>query len=1414
MAELKRQEKLLKRAKPLLDDKLKAKQRIRGLQSFLERVFTITSKDAQNLFEILDLIQKAMKYLHEKINTGWNQLYICSIIEGLLYEQNHEKLRRYGLKLLIQYLEMKTEVDETSASLIGLLVNADEIEVKQNGDAFNDCIGEDEQGLITKRKDDWRYTPVKRTRQEKRIFKLPSIENMSPADDNLFAVVSKEPNEKFTSADMIADLEYKASHLGPVLDSPLSLPLRNIWELFKSRILTRFFPAVSRRLGLAVPEDAVEYCPESILNSLLQFVFKVSATTIQISEHSPVTDVALSLLQLLLLENEENREMIHEMSRQSFILGKFHTTTNLFASWLAVPQEDLHSFLKEKRGKSKEGIDSPVIVHSADCCTNIMLRRYIRYFRLSILHIDVEKEDFVSNFKEVLNFFKFVGYERYHMLESATWNVLMNLLIDIQMQIFRNSNPQYEVEKMLAETIFCTWIRSRNFSEQTWKKLESYISRVKESKGVMKVWTEIMNSLTTIMCEKVYGISNLATLMKEDPSKRKRVGKAKGEHPGTPINRNLNNLEDNVRNIVANFEKGSDDGGLDLSPMANITGDSALFVQLNEIKWWDTSSILFLWKNILTCIGRLHEIKVKCTLPLSHPKVPSLFDFVGIIFKAADMPSSIAVAAGCVCRIMCRRHDQPEFSQWLPSFYKLLLKHLALPMDETLLEDVPDVVLRSVFAILGSLLTYEKHYHNALPEVQFEDRDNIVYAPPADSCPPHSIVNLKFGLFTVLQKFLIKQQQLKNYDYCEMILSLFGIFLFEETKSAQKSSHKLKHDILNVLLDSISTKNYKAANAAAIGISLIGECHESFESETIMQIIDRVVWGISEHLQYDDRRRKLSDVITCVSIVSNLLKTLLDLLMSFPSNIVSNPNISLRISEVIEETIHHATIGMDPNSSENSDLTEAELNEESAINVLIHLTHHLDNFSPMHGAAVINSDLIEPVGEEEENTQYLSTKSGTITTLIDMPAGIHKIYQENKVRLIIRNAAGKFAWDMKSFYHNIDEVEGEHKCSISPTALPKRSAESSKVDNNSSLSSFSSFANGGDMLESLLIRIAKNNPECIYPDPPNLDPEFHKLIMKHVEQEYLSQEQDVRLSQIRKSIGKREGLDQQTETAAVFEKARLLLAHFGQLNFDHLKSADIHLLTKSVNLTRDLRGLDRKFSREVAKFAIIYVGPDQEDEMSIFKNETGSVEYDEFVLSLGWEVNLAEHLGYAGGLDSNLVKDGICTYYCNSMIEMVFHDVTKMRIDKEDLKQLKKKRHIGNDHVQIVWSENRRDYKYDTIGGDFGNAQIIITPLPNALYAIDTYRDEQVQCFGPLQSRNVVTKECLGPLVRKTAINAYRSALSVDVTPGMETHPFTLRKQTISLISSRHKSNPNTYEKFITSILVNEHSMAEEAQAV
>lgn len=87
-----------------------------------------------------------------------------------------------------------------------------------------------------------------------------------------------------------------------------------------------------------------------------------------------------------------------------------------------------------------------------------------------------------------------------------------------------------------------------------------------------------------------------------------------------------------------------------------------------------------------------------------------------------------------------------------------------------------------------------------------------------------------------------------------------------------------------------------------------------------------------------------------------------------------------------------------------------------------------------------------------------------------------------------------------------------------------------------------------------------------------------------------------------------------------FQRSRLLLSHLGFLTFAGLKDNCFQLLAKSPALFRDIKGLDKKLGREAIKVAVIYVKEGQEDEQSILRNQKGSVEYEAFVKSLGWEV--------------------------------------------------------------------------------------------------------------------------------------------------------------------------------------------------
>jgi hypothetical protein len=112
-----------------------------------------------------------------------------------------------------------------------------------------------------------------------------------------------------------------------------------------------------------------------------------------------------------------------------------------------------------------------------------------------------------------------------------------------------------------------------------------------------------------------------------------------------------------------------------------------------------------------------------------------------------------------------------------------------------------------------------------------------------------------------------------------------------------------------------------------------------------------------------------------------------------------------------------------------------------------------------------------------------------------------------------------------------------------------------------------------------------------------------------------------------------------------------------------------------------------------------------------------------------------------------------------------------------DAKFLKKKRHIGNDHVHIVWNDHDRNYQR-IIGGDFGNAQIIITPLKkenSEFFSVKVCRDPKIPIFGPLVNNCIIPKKELGPLVRLTAVNAHRAAIgaqSQQLGSVISNHPY------------------------------------------
>jgi hypothetical protein len=186
--------------------------------------------------------------------------------------------------------------------------------------------------------------------------------------------------------------------------------------------------------------------------------------------------------------------------------------------------------------------------------------------------------------------------------------------------------------------------------------------------------------------------------------------------------------------------------------------------------------------------------------------------------------------------------------------------------------------------------------------------------------------------------------------------------------------------------------------------------------------------------------------------------------------------------------------------------------------------------------------------------------------------------------------------------------------------------------------------------------------------------------------------------------------------------------------------------------------------RARVKIGVIFVleGQTTQNEILSISYTQTSMHFREFITGLGWPVLLESHIGYDGGLDCKNERNGTTSiYYTDFTSEVMFHIAPLIPTDPSDPQQIYKKRHIGNDHIHIVWCESGQEYDPATITSQFNQAHIIIYPLDLGLFRVETKWRSDLAWFGPLRWPVVVKKRALPSLVRATAIAAmdtfYRS---------------------------------------------------------
>eukprot|EP00118_Oscarella_pearsei_P026270 m.309686 g.309686 ORF g.309686 m.309686 type:complete len:2118 (+) comp47370_c0_seq1:63-6416(+) len=460
-------------------------------------------------------------------------------------------------------------------------------------------------------------------------------------------------------------------------------------------------------------------------------------------------------------------------------------------------------------------------------------------------------------------------------------------------------------------------------------------------------------------------------------------------------------------------------------------------------------------------------------------------------------------------------------------------------------------------------------------------------------------------------------------------------------------------------------------------------------------------------------------------------------------------------------------------------------------------------------AAQMDAD-VGPALFQSPNVQFFSYKKSSLISVLELP-----IEETNKTlcRVLIRDTTGKFVWDAKILHGSRDlvipyaGVTGrlqEQPASLDRRLYPKSSSLSQPSVDPFIVPTYQTAASPEtDMLDRLLVHLGATSPECIsvpelaLNEPPPPPDSFLESLQNQTIDLLHSQDSTERLA-VLSSLDDYKAKAREAEPPlhcdpkSPFYHCLLLLSSIGYLTWEQRDKLD--LLKKEDQLLRELKHLDSRQCRETHKIAVFYVARGQEDKFSIMANSEGSKDFEDFVSGLGWEVDLSSHAGFMGGLKPNTVST--TPYYSTSTTEVLFHVATRFPTNVVMGTQwwTNKLRHLGNDEIQIVWSEHTRDYRSDIIKTEFGDVYIIIYPLPNRLFRIQIIKKPDVPFFGPLFDGAVVDKLTLPCLVRETALNASRAKRSR--LPFYEKY-FEERAKYIENTIRRLK-RPTTFEEFAT----------------
>uniref|UniRef100_A0A5K3EXR4 GTPase-activating Rap/Ran-GAP domain-like protein 3 n=2 Tax=Mesocestoides corti TaxID=53468 RepID=A0A5K3EXR4_MESCO len=189
---------------------------------------------------------------------------------------------------------------------------------------------------------------------------------------------------------------------------------------------------------------------------------------------------------------------------------------------------------------------------------------------------------------------------------------------------------------------------------------------------------------------------------------------------------------------------------------------------------------------------------------------------------------------------------------------------------------------------------------------------------------------------------------------------------------------------------------------------------------------------------------------------------------------------------------------------------------------------------------------------------------------------------------------------------------------------------------------------------------------------------------------------------------------------------------------------DIHRLEKGLKeiihyeAQREALTLEEQEGSVNFKFGVLYCMDGQTSDEEMYNNENGSPQYQAFLRLLGDRITLKNWDRFKGGLDTKTETTGIeSVYTIYEGHEIMFHVSTLLPISTDNRQQIERKRHIGNDIVNIIFfntddADKPLSWKPSMMKTHFTHIFAVVTynQVTNA-YRFSVFSEESVPYFGP-----------------------------------------------------------------------------------